>query len=66
MAKELLTMACNVLIQLFWRTRNFGYYFEAIMVLEFGLTIRKYVWQYKILLLHLYSHLGALSLAYEW
>ncbi|XP_048420479.1 N-terminal acetyltransferase B complex auxiliary subunit NAA25 isoform X1 [Pyrus x bretschneideri] len=64
--EELLSMACNALIQLFWRTRNFGHYFEAIMVLEFGLTIRKYVWQYKILLLHLYSHLGALSLAYEW
>ncbi|XP_068311883.1 N-terminal acetyltransferase B complex auxiliary subunit NAA25-like [Pyrus communis] len=64
--EELLSMACNALIQLFWRTRNFGYYFEAIMVLEFGLTIRKYVWEYKILLLHLYSHLGALSLAYEW
>ncbi|TQD78795.1 hypothetical protein C1H46_035639 [Malus baccata] len=30
--EELLTMACNVLIQLFWRTRNFGYYFEAIMI----------------------------------
>ena len=26
----------------------------------------RYVWQYKILLLHLYSYLGALSSAYEW
>ncbi|KAK1587124.1 hypothetical protein Q3G72_009766 [Acer saccharum] len=64
--EELLSMACNVLVQLFCCTRNFGYFMEAIMVLEFGLTIRRYVWQYKILLVHLYSHLGALSLAYEW
>ncbi|KDP45753.1 hypothetical protein JCGZ_17360 [Jatropha curcas] len=64
--EELLTMTCNVLVQLFWKTRHIGYFMEAIMVLEFGLTIRGHVWQYKILLLHLYSHLGALSLAYEW
>ncbi|XP_022729359.1 N-terminal acetyltransferase B complex auxiliary subunit NAA25-like isoform X2 [Durio zibethinus] len=63
--EELLSIVCNVLVQLFWRTRNLGYFVEAIMVLEFGLTIRRYVWQYKILLLHLYSHFGALSLAYE-
>ncbi|KAF2290270.1 hypothetical protein GH714_006936 [Hevea brasiliensis] len=64
--EELLSMTCSVLVQLYWRTRHLGYFLEAIMVLEFGLTIRRYVWQYKILLLHLYSHLGALSLAYEW
>ncbi|KAE8039358.1 hypothetical protein FH972_011778 [Carpinus fangiana] len=64
--EELLSMVCNVLVQLFWRTRHIGYFVEAIMVLEFGLTIRRYVSQYKILLLHLYSHMGALSLAYEW
>ncbi|KAM5583076.1 N-terminal acetyltransferase B complex auxiliary subunit NAA25 [Rosa sericea] len=64
--EELLSLACNVLIQIYWRTRNVGYFVEAIMLLEFGLTIRRHVWQYKILLLHLYSHLGALSLAYEW
>ncbi|XP_010257019.1 PREDICTED: phagocyte signaling-impaired protein isoform X2 [Nelumbo nucifera] len=64
--EELLSMACNVLVQLFWRTRNLGYLLEAIMVLEFGLTIRRNMWQYKILLLHLYSHLSALRLAYEW
>ncbi|XP_021909820.1 N-terminal acetyltransferase B complex auxiliary subunit NAA25 [Carica papaya] len=52
--------------RLFWRTRNLGYFLEAIMVLEFGLTIRRCIWRYKILLLHLYSHIGALSLAYEW
>ncbi|XP_050218010.1 N-terminal acetyltransferase B complex auxiliary subunit NAA25 isoform X2 [Mercurialis annua] len=63
--EELLSMICNVLVQLFWRTGHFGYFMEAIMVLEFGLTIRRFVWQYKILLLHLYSHLGAVSLAYE-
>ncbi|KAJ6758193.1 N-ALPHA-ACETYLTRANSFERASE 25 NATB AUXILIARY SUBUNIT [Salix koriyanagi] len=64
--EELLSMVCNVLVQLFWRTRHLGYFIEAIMVLEFGLTIRRYIWQYKILLLHLYSHLGVISLAYEW
>ncbi|KAK9279563.1 hypothetical protein L1049_013242 [Liquidambar formosana] len=64
--EDLLSMACNALVQLFWRTRDLGYLLEAIMTLEFGLTIRRYVWQYKILLLHLYSHLGALSAAYEW
>ncbi|KAF8018754.1 hypothetical protein BT93_H3607 [Corymbia citriodora subsp. variegata] len=64
--EELLSMACNVLIQLFWHTQYFGFILEAIMVLEFGLTIRRHVWQYKILLVHLYSHVGAISLAYEW
>ncbi|XP_023006933.1 N-terminal acetyltransferase B complex auxiliary subunit NAA25-like [Cucurbita maxima] len=64
--EELLSLICNVLVQLFWRSQNFGYIIEAILVLEWGLTIRRYVWQYKILLLHLYSYLGALSSAYEW
>ncbi|KAJ0020446.1 hypothetical protein Pint_32451 [Pistacia integerrima] len=63
--EELLSMSCNVLVQLFWRTRNFGYFMEAIMVLEFGLNIRRHAWQYKILLVHLYSHLGIISLAYD-
>ncbi|XP_024023343.1 N-terminal acetyltransferase B complex auxiliary subunit NAA25 [Morus notabilis] len=64
--EELLSMLCNVLVQLFWRTRHLGYLTEAIMVLEFGLNIRRHVSQYKILLLHLYSHWGALSLAHQW
>lgn len=64
--EELLSMACNALVQLFWRTRDLGYFLEAIMILEFGLTIRRQVWQYKVLLLHLYSHLGALSVGYDW
>ncbi|KAJ7959894.1 Phagocyte signaling-impaired protein [Quillaja saponaria] len=63
--EELLSMACNVLVQLFWRTKHVGYLVEAIMLLEFGLSIRRYVWQYKILLLHLYSHFGSVPLAYE-
>ncbi|CAA6661843.1 unnamed protein product [Spirodela intermedia] len=63
--EEFLSMASNALVQLFWRTGHRGYLLEAIMVLEFGLTIRRHVWQYKILLLHLYSYLGALPLAYE-
>ncbi|KAI4368924.1 hypothetical protein MLD38_017425 [Melastoma candidum] len=63
--EELLSMACNALVQLFWRTRNLGYIMAAVIVLEFGLTIRRYIWQYKMSLLHLYSFLGASSLAYE-
>uniref|UniRef100_M8D7I3 Uncharacterized protein n=1 Tax=Aegilops tauschii TaxID=37682 RepID=M8D7I3_AEGTA len=51
---------------LFWRTRNLGYLLEAVLVLEFGLTVRKHVWQYKITLVHLYSYLGALPLAHRW
>ncbi|CAJ1960492.1 unnamed protein product [Sphenostylis stenocarpa] len=64
--EELLSMTCNILVQLFWRTKNFGYLVEAIMVLEFGLAIRRYVSQYKILLLHLYTYCGALPVAHEW
>ncbi|KAG9132857.1 hypothetical protein Leryth_014790 [Lithospermum erythrorhizon] len=65
LGEELLSMSCNVLVQLFWRTRNLGYLLEAIMILEFGLAIRRHVWQYKVLLLHIYSHWGSLPLAYE-
>ncbi|KAG2628383.1 N-terminal acetyltransferase B complex auxiliary subunit NAA25-like [Panicum virgatum] len=64
--EELLSMASSILVQLYWRTRNLGYLLEAILVLEFGLTVRKYVWQYKITLVHLYSYLGALPLAHKW
>ncbi|CAL4892933.1 unnamed protein product [Urochloa decumbens] len=64
--EELLSMASSILVQLYWRTRNLGYLLEAILVLEFGLTVRKYVWQYKIILVHLYSYLGALPLAHKW
>ncbi|MCL7043012.1 hypothetical protein MKW94_007456 [Papaver nudicaule] len=66
LGQELLCMACNVLVQLFWRTRQLGYLVEAIMVLEFGLNIRRNYWQYKTLLVHLYSYFDALPLAYEW
>lgn len=64
--EELLSMASSALVLLFWRTRHLGYLLEAILVLEFGLTVRRYVWQYKIPLLHLYSYMGALPMAYEW
>ncbi|KAG1339015.1 Laccase [Cocos nucifera] len=64
--EELLSVASNVLVLLFWRTKKLGYLLEATMVLEFGLNIRRDVWQYKVPLLHLYSHMGALPLAYEW
>ncbi|CAN4115761.1 unnamed protein product [Withania somnifera] len=39
--EDLLSMACNLLVQLFWRTRHIGYLVESIMILEFGLTIRR-------------------------
>ncbi|XP_009599785.1 N-terminal acetyltransferase B complex auxiliary subunit NAA25 isoform X2 [Nicotiana tomentosiformis] len=64
--EDLLSMACNLLVQLFWRTRHIGYLVESIMILEFGLAVRRHIWQYKILLLHLYSHWNSLPLAYEW
>ncbi|XP_047252828.1 N-terminal acetyltransferase B complex auxiliary subunit NAA25 [Capsicum annuum] len=64
--EDLLSMACDLLVQLFWRTRHIGYLVESIMILEFGLTVRRHVWQYKILLLHLYSFWNSLPLAYEW
>ncbi|KAI3461689.1 hypothetical protein Pfo_018352 [Paulownia fortunei] len=63
--EELLSMACNVLVQLFWRTRDLGYLLESILILEFGLAIRRYASQYKILLVHLYSYWSSLPLAYE-
>ncbi|KAL6967768.1 N-alpha-acetyltransferase 25, NatB auxiliary subunit [Sarracenia purpurea var. burkii] len=79
--EDLLSMAANILVQLFWRTKHLGYLVESVMVLEFGLTIRRdytvlalthrflvreEIHFYKILLLHLYSHWGALPLAYQW
>lgn len=64
--EELLSMASSILVQLYWRTRDLGYLLEAILILEFGLTVRKYVWQYKVTLVHLYSYLGALPLAHKW
>ncbi|KAI3450280.1 hypothetical protein Pfo_006945 [Paulownia fortunei] len=63
--EELLSMTCNVLVQLFWRTRDLGYLLESIMIMEFGLTIRRHVSQYKILLVHLYSYWSSLPIAYE-
>ncbi|PKU67320.1 peptide alpha-N-acetyltransferase [Dendrobium catenatum] len=64
--EELLQMASSALVMLYWRTRCYGYLLEALLVLEFGLNIRKYVWQYKLSLVHLYSYVNALPLAYEW
>ncbi|XP_021846113.1 N-terminal acetyltransferase B complex auxiliary subunit NAA25 isoform X2 [Spinacia oleracea] len=64
--EDLLYMASNILVQLYWRTGSTGYLLETVMMLELGLNIRRSVSQYKIILLHLYSHLGALPVAYEW
>ncbi|KAF7119591.1 hypothetical protein RHSIM_Rhsim13G0064100 [Rhododendron simsii] len=40
--EDLLSMVANILVQLFWRTKDLGYLVESVMVLEFGLTIRRY------------------------
>eukprot|EP01018_Ginkgo_biloba_P000164 Gb_27006 [translate_table: standard] len=64
--EELLSMASNDLIQLFWRTQHLGYLLEAILVLEFGLSIRRYIWQYRVMLIHMYTHWVAIPLAFEW
>ncbi|KAL8128991.1 hypothetical protein V2J09_018146, partial [Rumex salicifolius] len=64
--EELLSTASNLLVQLFWRTRHIGYLLEAFMLLEFGLIIRRYVSTYKILLIHLYTYVGALPMAFDW
>ncbi|KAI5408499.1 hypothetical protein KIW84_054370 [Lathyrus oleraceus] len=39
--EELLSITCNILVQLFWCTKNVGYLVEAVMVMEFGLSIRR-------------------------
>lgn len=64
--EELLQIASSTLVMLYWRTKYLGYLLEAFLVLEFGLNIRKYVWQYKLSLVHLYSYVHALPLAFEW
>ncbi|KAK8921085.1 hypothetical protein KSP39_PZI020827 [Platanthera zijinensis] len=64
--EELLQIASSTLVMLYWRTKYLGYLLEAFLVLEFGLNTRKYVWQYKLSLVHLYSYVNALPLAFEW
>ncbi|KAH9309985.1 hypothetical protein KI387_037896, partial [Taxus chinensis] len=64
--EELLTMACNILMQLFCRTQHPGYLLEAIMILEFGLSIRRYISQYRLMLVHMYTYWAATHSAFEW
>ncbi|GLJ38445.1 hypothetical protein SUGI_0782890 [Cryptomeria japonica] len=64
--EELLTMVCNILMQLFWRTQHPGYLLEAIMILEFGLSIRRHISQYRIMLVHMYTYWAATHSAFEW
>lgn len=64
--EELLPMASNILMELFWRTQHHGYLLEAILILEFGLSIRGYIWQYRLLLVHLYTYWAATASAFEW
>jgi N-terminal acetyltransferase B complex non-catalytic subunit len=39
--EELLTLITDLLIQLYLRTQQLGYILEAILVLEFGLAMRR-------------------------
>ncbi|KAI5079570.1 hypothetical protein GOP47_0005049 [Adiantum capillus-veneris] len=64
--EELITMAATFLVQLFLSTRNPGYVVEAIILLEFGLAFQKYSFQYKIMLVSLYSTAFCSSLAFDW
>ncbi|KAH7301648.1 hypothetical protein KP509_23G036000 [Ceratopteris richardii] len=64
--EELVTLAATFLIQLFLRTRHPGYVVEVIMLLEFGLAIRKHSFPYKTMLISLYSTMVCPSLAFEW
>ncbi|MCO5596839.1 hypothetical protein L7F22_050909 [Adiantum nelumboides] len=64
--EELIGMAVTFLVQLFLRTRHPGYVFEAIVLLEFGLSLRKYTFQYKLMLVSLYSTVFCSPLAFEW
>lgn len=64
--EELVTLAVTSLIQLFLRTRHPGYVVEAIILLEFGLALRKHSFQYKIMLISLYSTVFCSSVALEW
>eukprot|EP00249_Psilotum_nudum_P015279 c25240_g1_i1 orf=38-2890(+) len=63
--EELLTFATSLLIELFLRTKQFGYLIEAILVLEFGLSVRRHTFQYKIMLINLYCTLSAVSIAFD-
>lgn len=64
--EELVTLAVTSLILLFLRTRHPGYVVEAIILLEFGLAVRKYSFQHKIMLMSLYSTVFCSSVALEW
>eukprot|EP00250_Pteridium_aquilinum_P011770 c20295_g1_i2 orf=219-2018(-) len=64
--EELVTLAATSLIQLFLRTRHPGYVVEAIVLLEFGLAVQKYSFQYKIMLISLFSTVFCSSIAFEW
>ncbi|KAJ4779209.1 hypothetical protein LUZ62_063466 [Rhynchospora pubera] len=64
--EELLFMATNTLVLLFWRTKKLGYLLEAILVVEFGLRIRRHANLLKVLLVHLYLFLGAFHSACDW
>ncbi|KAI3732778.1 hypothetical protein L1987_63986 [Smallanthus sonchifolius] len=60
--EELLSMTCNVLVQIFF----LAYPTCWLSVGSYNGVGACYVWQYKILLLHLSFYWNAVPLAYEW
>lgn len=64
--EELLTIAVTLLIELFCRTKHPGYVGEAILLLEFGLAVRRFSFPYKLMLINLYSTLLCVSAAFDW
>eukprot|EP00850_Spirogloea_muscicola_P000801 SM000003S11046 [mRNA] locus=s3:514453:521818:- [translate_table: standard] len=52
--------------QLYCRTRDEGYLLEAILLLEHGLSHRRYSPQYKLMVISLYGSLGATEKAWQW
>lgn len=64
--EEFVTLAVTSLIQFFLGTKHPGYVVEAIILLEFVLAVRKYSFQYKIMLISLYSTVFSTPAAFEW
>eukprot|EP00850_Spirogloea_muscicola_P000725 SM000003S10970 [mRNA] locus=s3:80893:87083:- [translate_table: standard] len=64
--EELIILSVNCLAELYCRTRDEGYLLEAILVLEHGLSHRRYSPQYKLMVISLYGSLGATEKAWQW
>ncbi|KAJ7520455.1 hypothetical protein O6H91_19G006600 [Diphasiastrum complanatum] len=64
--EELLVVASNLFIELFRRSQKLAFLLEALLILEFGLLIRRFNFNYKLILINLYSFLGAVGPAVDW